>query len=128
MSSLAIFLTELTLSIGFSLTVIALLRRPLRNVLIESCGTNTRAEFWMVFTQLMLIAAPLLPVVFLSAAGSNATPEALIVIKDGLFRILLGIFFALAMIGRVIWKTINADAVPAAIPEVDGASESEAAS
>lgn len=128
MSSLAIFLTELGLSIGFSLTVIVLLRRPLRNVLIESCGTNTRAEFWVVFTQLMLIAAPLMPVVFLSAAGSSANPEALIIIKDGLFRILLGIFFALAMMGRVVWKTIDTDVVPATIPEVDGSSESEAVS
>jgi len=107
MNPLTILLIELGLSLGFSLTVIVLINRPLRNVLLETCGTNTRAEFWMVFTYLMLLAAPLLPVMFLSAAGSATMPTALVVIKDSLFRILVGIFFALAMIGRVIFKSID---------------------
>ena len=110
MNPLAVFLTELALSLGISLVIIALLRPLLRGVLIEACGTPTRAEFWLMFTQLMLIAAPLLPVVFMSAAGDTVSPTPLIVVKDSLFRILSGVFVALAMIGRVIWKTIDTDA------------------
>ncbi len=129
MSPLLIFITELTLSLGLSLIVIVLLRPLLRNVLIETCGNSTRAEFWVMFTQLMLIAAPLMPVVFLSATGDAVTPTPLIVIKDSLFRILLGMFVALTMIGRVIWKTIDNDAPASVIAdESDIADTSEAQS
>jgi hypothetical protein len=110
MNPLTTFLTELALSIGFSLTVIAVLKRPLRNVQLETCGTATRAEFWMVFTYLMLLTAPILLVVFLSTAGNSGTTTALVVIKDGLFRVLLGNFLALAMIDHIILNSIDPQA------------------
>ena len=120
MDTLTIFLIEVLLCLGISLMLIYLLKPLLREVLIETCGTATRADFWVMFTQLMMIISPLLIVIFFAptlASGPVHITEAL---QDTLFRSLLGDFIALAMIGKVIWKSIKNIPLPALPqPEAD---------
>lgn len=107
MNTLALFLVEVFICVGISFSVVYLLKPLLREILVDTCGTQTRAEFWVMFTQLMLFIAPLLIVIFFAptqeVTGINVTE----VIQDTLFRSLLGDFIALAMIGQVIWKSID---------------------
>ena len=107
MNTLALFLIEVAICVGISFSVVYLLKPLLREILVETCGTKTRAEFWVMFTQLMLFIAPLLIVIFFAPTGEVVNINITEVIQDTLFRSLLGDFIALAMIGQVIWKSID---------------------
>ena len=109
MTNLSLFLIEITLCVILSLAVIALLKPYLSDVLAETCGTARRAAFWVMFTQLMLVIAPLLLVVFFTDVRPGIPSYPAESIKDALFRSLLGIFIAIAMIGHVIWKSLATD-------------------
>jgi hypothetical protein len=109
MTNLTLFLIEITLCVMLSLAVISLIKPYLSDVLAETCGTAKRAAFWVMFTQLMLVIAPLLLVVFFTDVRPGSPSYPAEAIKDTLFRSLLGIFIAIAMIGRVIWKSVAAD-------------------
>jgi hypothetical protein len=100
-------LIEILLCLGMSLLLISLLKPLLRDILIETCGTPKRAEFWLMFTQLMLLISPLLLVVFFIPTDPLTNINIAKAIKETLFRILLGDFIALAAIGRVIAKSIQ---------------------
>lgn len=108
MFAFVVFTIEVGLSVAISYSVIRLLMPQLRNVLVEACGTGQRADFWGMFSQLMLFIAPLLIVILFTDAAS-ADPNAVLAIKNALFRALLGQFIALAAIGYVIWETIKRD-------------------
>ncbi|HHJ16556.1 MAG TPA: hypothetical protein ENJ80_07650 [Gammaproteobacteria bacterium] len=114
MSNITLILVQVSLCFGISMAVIALLRRHLIDVLTDTCGTPKRAAFWLMFTQLMLVIAPLLLVIFFTDAkpGINDYPAA--AIKDTLFQSLFGIFIAISMVGRVIWKSATAEVLPGA--------------
>jgi hypothetical protein len=106
MDDLAIFGTELGIPLGLSLAVILYLRKRLRRMLTEICGTGERAEFWCGLTNVMLVVAPLLAVLFAPYLGRMPHPSALTVLEDTVFRTSLGIALALSVVGAVIWREI----------------------
>ncbi|MDH5368539.1 MAG: hypothetical protein OEW99_00825 [Gammaproteobacteria bacterium] len=112
MNTLALFLIEVLICIGISFSVLYLLKPLLRQILIDTCGNQTRAEFWVMFTQLMLFIAPLLIVIFFAPTQEVTTIHVTEVIQATLFRSLLGVFLALTMIGQVIWKSIDTSTEP----------------
>lgn len=107
MDSLVFFFIEICISSSMSLAIIILLKPVLREVLIDSCGEQTRADFWIMFTQLMVFIAPLLLVVFFANIDSGYIHNMASALQGTLFRSLLGDFIALAAIGKVIWKTVE---------------------
>lgn len=107
MNTLTLFIIEVLLSFGISATVVILIKPLLRDVLIETCGTQKRAEFWVMFTQLMLVISPLLIVIYFAPTSAIVPPNLAETMKDTLFQSLLGVFIALAIIGQVIWKSIT---------------------
>jgi hypothetical protein len=107
MNTLSLFTIEVLLCLGISIAVIVLLKPLLRDVLIETCGTTKRADFWVMFTQLMLVISPLLIVIFFAPTKTSITLNIAEAMQDTLFRSLLGVFVALAMIGQVMWKSIR---------------------
>src|SRR5215468_3957287 len=60
MSTVAVYLSALPLTLVASLGVVLLLRRPLLDLLADLCGTPTRAAFWAAFSNVTLVLAPLL--------------------------------------------------------------------
>lgn len=107
MNALSLFTIEILLCFGISTAIVLLIKPLLRDVLIDTCGTAKRAEFWVMFTQLMLIISPLLIVIYFAPTASDSSINVAEAIKDTLFRSLLGDFLALGMIGQVIWKSIG---------------------
>ena len=107
MQAYTIFLIEMMASTAISLFIIILIRPLLREVLVETCGTQNRADFWIMFTQLMLIISPLLIVIFFTHIDDYPDITAVIVFKDTLFRSLLGVFIGLLIVGQVIRKSIS---------------------
>lgn len=106
MFELVIFAVEVGISAAISLSIVRLLKPLLRDVLLEACGTGQRADFWGMFSQLMIFIAPMLIVIYFTGA-TKADSNIVLSIKDALFRSLLGQFIALAAIGYVIWQTIT---------------------
>lgn len=107
MDTLLLFVFEVMLCLSISFALIWLLRPLLQDVLTETCGTEKRAGFWVMFTQLMLVISPLLVVIYFvpteTAIHLNLAHE----LQQALFRTLLGDFIALSIIGKVIWKSIG---------------------
>ena len=64
MDQLSLFIIEVAISCIISFSLIYLIKPLLREILIESCGTTTRADFWVMFSLLMLVIAPLLLVIY----------------------------------------------------------------
>ena len=116
MNTLTLVVVEIMLCLGISLALIILIKQLLRDVLIETCGTQKRAEFWVMFTQLMLVISPLLLVIYFIPTGGSTAVNVAEALKDTLFRTLLGDFIALASIGQVIWKTIQNPSVENSTP------------
>lgn len=107
MNPLVLFIVEVMLCISISLSMVYLLKPLLREILVEICGTETRAEFWVMFTQLMLIISPLLIVIYFAPTQDTLNINLAEAMQDTLFRSLLGDFIALTMIGQVIWRSIK---------------------
>jgi hypothetical protein len=108
MNALALFSIEILICLSISLVITYRLKDLLMDVLTETCGTEKRAAFWVFFTQLMLYLAPLLIVVYFTPSGAISDKALLAALKDTLFYSLLGVFIGLAIIGKVIWKSIDA--------------------
>lgn len=111
MNALGLFIIEVLLCFAISLSLIFLLRPLLRAVLVDICGTDQRAAFWLMFSQLMLVISPLLIVIYFAPTQSDVSINIAEAIKDTLFRSLLGDFIALAMLGQVIWKSIGLESM-----------------
>lgn len=122
MNSLSFFMIEVALCFGISASLIYLLKPLLREVLVDICGTQTRADFWVMFTQLMLIISPLLIVIYFAPTEGLVEINTAKVMKDALFQTLLGDFIALILIGQVIWKSISLSPVKQSDDEVSAVS------
>ena len=59
MTPQATFLIGIGFAGGLGLTVAAYLQKYLRGILIDLCGTQARADFWMAFTNVALVGVPL---------------------------------------------------------------------
>lgn len=107
MTSLTLFVLNVLLCFSISIAIIVLIKPLLRDVLSETCGTEKRAEFWVMFTQLMLVISPLLIVIFFAPTTSPVELNIAEALKHTLFQSLLGDFIALTMIAQVIWKSVS---------------------
>ncbi len=127
MNPLLLFMIEVLLCFGISISLIYLLKPVLCEILVDVCGTKTRAEFWVMFTQLMLIISPLLIVIYFAPTQDGLHINTADAMKDTLFRCLLGDFIALVIIGQVIWKSIKLSPVQQKTEVVSHAASTEQA-
>ncbi|MEW8693085.1 MAG: hypothetical protein AB2535_18765 [Candidatus Thiodiazotropha endolucinida] len=118
MDLLLLILLEITLCLVVSIVLIRLLKPLLKAVLTDTCGTDQRADFWVMFTQLMLVISPLLVVVYFVPTLEISRLNLAYELQQALFRTLLGDFIALSVIGQVMWRSIRSyDSHPA--PKID---------
>ena len=88
-----------------STLVLVRLQHLLRGLGAQACEQGGGAtEFWLAYTQLMMLVAPLLLVSWFSHAGSHATLVAQL--KSSFGVVLSGQFIGLALVGRAVWKSI----------------------
>src|SRR5262249_24965973 len=60
MHPLTAFLLGLGLTVALAVTVVWYLKSYLRAILVDLCGTEGRADFWMAFTNVTLILTPVI--------------------------------------------------------------------
>lgn len=109
MNELSIFAVQLVIALSMSIFILILIKPYLKDVLKDTCGTEHSAEFWVRFTQLMMVIAPLVIVIFF--AGLQSSEQMLnqpaYILKQTLLQTLVGELVGLAFVGRIIYRAIN---------------------
>ncbi len=107
MNTLTLFILEMLICITISAGIIKLFKPVLKNILIETCRAENRADFWVMFTQLMLVISPLLIVIYFAPSEVIDQSNLTAMLKATLFQSLLGIFIALLIVAKIIWSSIQ---------------------
>lgn len=111
MSSFLPLLFQIAIPFLVGITVTLYLRQVTRVLLVDLCGTDDRANFWVRTTGILLTGTPLaLVLVFGHAGAGHALPE---VIHQAATLSLVGILLAVAFLARLIWKRVPPPAQPA---------------
>jgi hypothetical protein len=109
-SVLAAFWLALSFALGLATFVVLLLRRPLRAVLVEVCGTETRANFWTAYSTIAVVLATFLGMLasFPLSEGSDWADHPWLPSALSSFRLsILFLLFALGGLGFVLLLGID---------------------
>ena len=104
MTPVTVFFAEVGASVVISTLILVRLQRLLRDIGSECDQGGGATEFWVAYTQIMMLVAPVLLIAWFSQAGIYATPVAQL--KSSLGVVLAGQFIGLALVGRAVWKTL----------------------
>ena len=103
MSSVAIYVAALVVTMLASLAVVLVLRASLHRLLVDLCGTENRAAFWTAFSTVALVLAPLLGAMHRRPdAGGDAAYE----LAAQLEWALGGLLAAVLLVGVVLARSI----------------------
>ena len=105
MSEFTLFSIEVVFSLIISGLVINTLSKALYTLILELCGTEARAKFWISYLNVMLVITPLLAV-FIFGTSSMLVQASVGFFRNALTCILSGIFVSLAAIGFQIMQSI----------------------
>jgi small-conductance mechanosensitive channel len=101
MNTIVSFLIEVVITVTICISIVAYIRPFLYRTLIDLCGTEERAQFWLAFSSILLIGVP-----FMFSLGFRPTGEST---QDLFFgsigRVGLnfgGFLFALIVIGMIV--------------------------
>jgi len=110
MNELIVFLVQIAIAFFMSLLVLHLLNPFLRDVLRDTCGTEHSADFWTRFTQLMMVIAPLVIVIFnaelSSGTGLLQIAKPAYILQQTMLQTLLGSLVGLMFVGRIIYRAV----------------------
>lgn len=105
MNGISVFLVEVIASVAISTLVLVRLQHLLRRLGNEACAQGGGStEFWVAYTQIMMLVAPVLLIAYFSQAGAYGTSVAQMKASFGV--VLTGQFIGLALVGRAVWKLI----------------------
>ena len=106
---LLLFVESLT-SVAISLAVLYVLSRPLLNILARICPDEQAAAFWLSYTKLMLMLAPLLLVLAVDLFSHFSDP--LDSLRLALLAALGGLLLGLHAIGKRLGQFVRAPQNP----------------
>ena len=99
MSVYANFALSLALTLVVAIALTLFLRATLRGILVELCGTERRADFWTLFSTILLIAMPLVIALgYTPETGSDLFFE----MAHQVGRSMFGYLFTLVIVGGCI--------------------------
>ena len=101
MNSILPYLLEVAITLAACLLIVGYLRPHLRRVLLDLCGTEERARFWTVFSNLLLVGMPMIIALAYQPGAKNAE-ELFFEITRKLSGNLGGFLFALVCSGMMI--------------------------
>lgn len=104
MSPFSSFLLAVFCSLAMSLIVIAGLWRPLLNLLVEVCGSASRAHFWRNYNAIVLQLVPVV-CVMIGRTDERAIGEPFAFVDQFRWGV-LGLILSLCMIGLVLVTTL----------------------
>lgn len=108
MLSLLVLLFQMAIPLVVGLTVHHYLRDVVYRLLVELCGTEDRAEFWLRATAVLTVGAPTMLVFLFGQSISARACASLVEFADIIQRTLAlslgGVLLSVAFVSRVIWK------------------------
>jgi len=104
MNAVTVFFIEVAASIVISSVILVRLQHLLRDIGSECDQGGGATEFWVAYTQIMMLVAPVLLISWTSQAGTYGTLVAQLKASFGIA--LTGQFIGLALVGRAVWKTL----------------------
>ena len=111
MNPVTMFFAEVVASLVISSLILARLQHLLRSIGDECEQGGGATEFWVAYTQLMMLVAPVLLIAWFSQAGTYGTFVAQLKASFGV--VLTGQFIGLALVGRAVWNTLVKPTPPA---------------
>jgi hypothetical protein len=72
MNTILSFAVEVLLTLAISILLVGYLRPFLRKILTDLCGTEERAQFWVAFTNILLIGLPIIFALSYRPTAGNA--------------------------------------------------------
>jgi hypothetical protein len=105
MSSVTMYLSAVCLTLAASLGVVLVLGRSLHRLLVDLCGSETRAAFWTAFSTVTLTLAPLLAALHRRPAAGG---DPLFELASQLEWALGGLLAAVLVAGVVLARSIVA--------------------
>ncbi|WP_417792969.1 hypothetical protein [Terasakiella pusilla] len=100
------FIIPVLYSLLISATISAVMAKPLRRLLGDVCGTDERANFWMLYVIVLIFAVPLTAVSGISIFNPNELAM-LNVVQRTFFVIFASLIAALIFIGYTIQSHIS---------------------
>jgi len=101
MNTILSFFIQVLLTVALTSLATIYLRPFLRKVLADLCGTDERAQFWTVFSNVLLVGLPV--IISLNYRPEARTAEALFFEMAGrLSGTLAGFLFALVCVGFAV--------------------------
>lgn len=105
MNAAWLFVCGLVVTMTASALTLAYLRHSLRRILVDLCGTDDRAAFWLAFSNVTLFFIPVLFALH-SHPVSGSFAEAIFGIGDQLEAALLGLVVSVVALGLVLSRFI----------------------
>ncbi|HNK64046.1 MAG TPA: hypothetical protein PKL78_04095 [Anaerolineales bacterium] len=101
MNTIVSFFIQVLLTVALTSLIVTYMRPYLRKVLVDLCGTEERAQFWTVFSNVLLIGLP--TIISLNYRPEAHSSEELFFEMAGrLSGTLAGFLFALVCVGFVV--------------------------
>lgn len=101
MNMILFFLLEVLLTFSVSMLVFRYMRPFLNRILVDLCGTEERAQFWTVFSNIILVGLPLLISLSYQPEASKAE-ELFFEITHRISGNMLGFLFSLLGVGLIV--------------------------
>src|SRR4029079_17129231 len=103
------FLIATGIALLVTVLIVLALWQPFLGILVDLCGTETRARFWRSFSSIVLILIPL-ATLFLGRTSDQpqTTTPAIFLVTDQLRWALVGLIAALVILGACINTAISA--------------------
>jgi hypothetical protein len=101
MNTILFFLLEVILTLSISILVFRYMRPFLTRILVDLCGTEERAQFWTVFSNIILVGLPLLISLTYQPEASRAE-ELFFEITHRISGNMLGFLFSLLGVGLIV--------------------------
>ena len=93
------FFLGLALTAALGLSVVWYLRSHLKGILVDLCGTEARADFWMAFSNVVLI---LVPMIFGMQFQANANQPAIFQLNYQLKWVFIGLVVSVMSLGAIL--------------------------
>lgn len=106
MNQIVLFFVQIAICLAVSLIVVLFWTRSLRSILHDLCGTKTRADFWLNYTNMLVVLAPVLCGLFFGPSGQSTSID-FSYLKQAFTCALSGIFISVLVIGFQISKFIT---------------------
>ena len=105
MNPVVLFLTGVTVTAALAIAVVSYLKPSLHDVLVDLCGTPTRAAFWTAFST---VTVALTPIMFALHYRPNMTAGSYAVFEIGsqLEWALAGLLLSVVLLALVLAKFI----------------------